>query len=80
MSGSSKCTKKTASSKNNKESLSSNEFTLEMTKFQLDSMVQDLIVKSTAPLLEEINFLKAEVAQVKESQQFISHKYEELKK
>ena len=49
----------------------------QLTKTQLENLVQTMINKATAPMLTTIKNLK-EVAELQKAQEFISEKYENL--
>ena len=51
---------------------------MQLTQSQLESLIQTMINKATAPMLTQIKSLKKEVAELQKAHEFISEKYDDL--
>jgi len=70
--------KSSSKSKNGKANAS--EKLIQLSKVELDNLVQRLVANAIEPLEAEIKALKAEVSSLRESQEFISDQNDDLTK
>ena len=71
-----------SSSKGSKKNgkLNSADTIVQLTQNQLEELIQNMILKATKPLKDEIGALKNVVSQLQDSQKFISDNHDDLSK
>ena len=52
---------------------------MDFNKIQQEQMIKEPVIKATTPLKNEIEMLKAEIVEIKKSQEFVCDKYDEMK-